>query len=217
MNEPVLSRNLPLQESDQAAALAMLVYSLPRIQGQDAIAGLAGLGEPERVGEVLRMWEAPFSQARHCLIAGHNTQERAAFSLAIPDLQQRFGLCKVHGLATQLHADHTKHQAQWLAEQIQAKGIRSMRLYLPAYHLLRAWRTVIKQVVFTKGIRIPILPVPLTVSPFALIPEYQPEQSFSKWDMIPGELERIRRYETKGDIATYDETLQYIEWLWENL
>lgn len=208
---------MPLQEADQAAALAMLVYSLPRMQGQDAIAGLAGLGEQERVSEVLRIWESPGTSARYCLIAGFNMQERAAFSLAIPDLQQKFGVCKVKGLKTQLHADHTKHQAEWLAKQIQEHGITSVRLYLPAYHLLRAWRTVIEQVVFMWGIRIPILPVPLSVSPFAPIPEYEPEESLSKWDMIPGELERIRRYEAKGDIATFDETLRYLEWLWENL
>lgn len=195
----------------------MLVYSLPRIQGQDAIAGLAGLGEQERVSDVLRTWEDPYSPARFCLIAGHNTREKTVYSLAIPDLQRQFGVCKVKGLFTQLHAEHTKHQAEWLAGQILEHGIRSLCLYLPAYHMLRAWRTVIKQVVFTQGIQIPILPVPLTVSPFALIPEYESEESVSKVDMISGELERIRLYEAKGDVATFDETLQYLEWLWENL
>jgi len=144
-------------------------------------------------------------------------RERTAYSLAVPDLQRRFGCGPTQGLITQLHAEHTGEQAAWLADQLELYAVRSVGLFLPSYHALRAWRTLVKEVVFKRGVWMPIYPLPLAVSPFAIIPEYQPEDSIAKWEMIPGELERIRRYETAGHITTFDETLQYIAYLWENI
>jgi hypothetical protein len=71
--------------------------------------------------------------------------------------------------------------------------------------------------VYKQGIWIPIIPVPLAASPFAIIPEYQPKEAISKWAMIAGELERIRCYEKEGYITSLAETRAYLEWLWKNL
>ena len=196
----------------------MLVYSMLRWEDLDlhAIATLPGLGELERVRDVLGIWEDNDDPLQYCLIAGHNMREKTAFPLDIPNLQKKFGYGRVAGLISQGHAEHTGDQASWLADRIQELKLRNLGHFAPQYHLLRSWRTLIKEVVFRRGVWIPIYPLPIMASPFVIIPEYQPEDQIAKWQMIPGELERIRRYEAEGFITTFEETMQYIEWLWQN-
>ena len=96
-------------------------------------------------------------------------------------------------------------------EIVEALGITSLALTVSPYHLPRVYLTVLKAL-SRSGIRVPLIPDPVPVSPDTAAPETQA----TAYDLLPGEAERILRYMNKGWVATFEELQRYLQWLWSD-
>jgi len=198
-------------EADEAAeigAMTMMLYGLPRPEEVDAVTVYPGLGEHWRVEQGIAAWERTPS-ARHLVIAGTHPDERTQIPLTMDALvSDPFNLRRTDGVVTQVAAQNTPDQANWVAERIKELDIRTMSLHVSPYHLLRAFCTTIKT--FEKhDLRIPIIPMPVRMSPDTIIPEV----GVRPVEMFNGEVKRIKTYQAKGDVATLPELEDYIDWM----
>ena len=191
-------------------SLAMLVYSLPDASDAvDSFLAFPGLGETWRVQDAIRRFEAN-GLSRFLLIAGHNQTEKTFQEFSLQGLtQEPYNLTRTKGLIVTARASNTLEQSLWVCEEIRKNGITSIMLCVSPYHCLRAYLTLLKTAM-KHGIKIPILPMPTRIAPQTLCPEYQIALS----EMIPGEIDRIVAYQQKGDVATYEDLLEYLDWLW---
>jgi hypothetical protein len=191
--------------------ISMFLYGMPRpVEDVDAIATISGLGEYWRPMAAIRAWET-HEGASHLLIAGAHKDE-ATYIEPTPENLSRppFNLTRHEGVHTQPHALHTPDQARWLVDKVTELEIPNMALYVSPYHLLRAYGTVLKTMIKRDAV-IPMVPVPVSVSPSAVVPE----TGVSPWQAVHGELDRIEAYQVKGDVATNDELREYITWMWQ--
>ena len=208
----MLDRVVEGKISDVAAAMTMMLFSLPRAEARaDAIVVMPGLGEWWRLTHAIRLWESGTSRARHLLIAGHNQREKTAIPLTLDRLgESPFHLKKSRGVIAEVHAERSRGQAEWIFRQVQELHISSCALFVSNYHLLRAYCTLLKT--FSRhGLLIPVIPAPICISPDTFVPE----TGVAAWEMVQGELNRLVLYQAKGDVATYQELRQYLTWLWE--
>lgn len=191
--------------------MAMMAYSLPRnIDRVDAMAVYPGMGEIERVTDVVGDWNRSIS-ARHLFVGGVYEAEDTFDRLTEERLKEStYGLRRTDGVVIQQKANHTKEQADWIAAEVKARDIASLALYAPAYHLLRAYATTVKSM-DNADVRIPIIPMPTRVSPDSV----SAETGMNTWEMAPAEMERIAKYQEKGDVATKEELQDYINWSWK--
>lgn len=193
-------------------AMATLLYGLPKpVDQADAIAVFPGLGENWRLIDGVRAWDDS-KKARNLFITGIFRGEKTRVQPTVEYLSgDPFSMKRSEGVVIQDHAHHTKEQAEWLVEQIQSKKVQSVALFVSPYHLLRAYCTLLKAFMKSGHPLIPIIPMPVAVSPSALIPEV----GVDAWKMAHGEVERIIKYQELGDVATVDELKGYLKWLCE--
>jgi hypothetical protein len=198
-----------IKNNKEAEVLAdvVMILSLPQKAAEKvgALALLPGLGETWRLHHALDFWK----QRRNLwfLFPGLNTREKTWAHSSLKNLQ-RSGLVGPKVIFRQ-HAEHTRDQAEWLYQQANRFGIKSFALFVPPYHASRAYLTVLKTFLRHKK-RVAIIPVITPVSPSKIVPEI----GVSAWQMVPGELARIRQYRKKGDVATHQELVKYLDWLW---
>lgn len=199
-------------ESELFAA-ALTVLSLPQqVEKADGLAVLPGQRESERVIEAITYWQQLTKpKARYLLIAGQNEKERMYGDLDPDRLSQpQFNLVRTAGLVVETRASNTKVQTDWIAHQVQEKGITSLAIFTSLYHLLRVYLTLIQSLA-TLEIVIPIFPNPTGLGLHCV----SPDTGVAMWDLIPGEVQRIKEYTEKGDIATFLDLQQYLLWLHE--
>lgn len=208
-----MDRILLLSEGEKLIAATIAIYSIPRvINRSDALVIFPGLGETQRVSEAIHWWQEQEIATRFLLVAGHNTKERTSQVLDIDRLRQApFFLQRTENVYCEIHADHTKAQADWVAKKVQTLRITSVALFVSPYHLLRAFLTLLKSFVQCESV-IPIIPVPVSVGLHTPVPEFD---NVEMWKMIAGEVRRIQDYQLKGDVAGFSELNQYLEWLWK--
>jgi hypothetical protein len=216
--ETKIRRDLPPTEASEFGGMLMMLYGLPRpLDRVDAIAVMPGLGEHWRVSDAVSAWNK--GAGNHLLVSGINRNERTFTELTVENMSKPpINLERSNNVHTQVDADHTKHQAEWLTAQVDEHDVESMALYVSPYHILRAFRTVLKTREKTGAPRIPIIPMPVAVSPDIAIPETAVNPAMDPkdgWGMVAGELDRITTYAAKGDVATQAETQEYVSWLWQ--
>lgn len=170
----------------------------------DALVIFPGLGETWRVSQALEYWGT--TKAQYLLIAGTHIGEETEPIKTLPNLKRVFGIKDTSGIFTQVHTNNTKGQAVWVSEMVERLGIKSIALFAPAYHIPRAYLTILKSL----KKKVPMFPVPTKVSPTTVVPETHVQH----WTMIPGEMERILKYQEKGDIVSFKEFKNYMNWLW---
>lgn len=201
------SRIVDATSESYAFEIGALIGGIPRVS-TDAIAVHTGLGEDERVQyAVQRFNRGDFKQL---LISGLNPQEKTAKRFDLMTLQAApFNLARVEGVRTQVYARHTPDQAEWIALCARALGLRSISISAPAYHLPRAYLTVLAA--FLKnGMHAQdcmLVPLPTPMSPYYHVPE----MDVMAMEMIPGEYGRIVNYTQKGDVASAGELRKYID------
>jgi hypothetical protein len=190
-----------------AFAYAALIGGIPRIQ-TESFAVLPGLGENARIFHALARWKG--RSFKHLLVAGLFPEERTATNFDIATLRRKpFNLRKTRGVYTQVHADNTPAQAQWLAQRVKELRIRSLTLSAPPYHLPRALGTVVKTFL-QAGIGVTdcfVIPEPTPISPLDMVPELSVDAA----DMMSGEYERVVAYGAKGDVADLNDLIVYVE------
>jgi hypothetical protein len=154
-----------------------MILSLPQSAADhvDAIVIASGQGEEWRFTHAIRRWEAN-PDLRYLLVANGNPAERTYVEIT-PAYLRSLGLRRIAGVFVQAEpAPNTALQATWIVNQVRDHGITSLGLAL----------TVLKA--FDKsGMRIPIIPIPVAVSPDTPVPE----TGATAYDLVPGEAKRI--------------------------
>jgi hypothetical protein len=193
------------------STMAMMTYSLPRpVEKAGSIVVYPGMGEPSRVADAVLNWEKS-DAARHLLVAGVYDVEDTFEKLTVQRLSEEpYNLRREDGVVIQESANHTKDQAEWVARQVVEKKLASVALFAPAYHLLRAYATTVKSLK-DAGVQIPLIPMPVRTSPST----QSSETGMDMWEMSPGEIQRIIKYQDKGDVATLTELKDYVNWSWD--
>lgn len=190
-------------EASEIAAMIMIYYSIPCLENMDALVVFPGLGETWREFEASKYWNMGFG--KYFLVAGvYGKDEKRYVKQGLKDVKRKEGFYK------QAHADNTRHQAEWVSDKVDELGIKTIALYVSPYHLMRASLTLIK-IMRAREKGILIIPRPVNIPPSKIIPCV----GKSAWDLVAGELKRIKAYQQKGDVATFDEIKEYIEWLWQ--
>ncbi len=205
----LISRAVKSNDTTELNALLIGILTLPRpVEKLDAFLVLPGLGEDWRIQDSIKYWEDT-THARFLLIAGHNEKEKYYRDFSIPFLQRKpFYLHRTKGVIIRSTATHTREQMEWVSDQIKKLDIQSIGLIVSPYHLSRAYLTLLKTLLKQKQ-RIPLIPIPVAVPMDKKIPEYR----MTAWEMIPGEIARITKYQEAGDVATYAELQKYLKWL----
>lgn len=219
-----LNRSLPrvVQAEDLAGYTAvqlmdvmksvMAILALPQSAAEhvDALVVPIGQGEEWRLTHAIRRWEAN-PDISYLLVANGNPAEETYHQLTLPYVRG-LGLRRLDGVHLQVEpAPNTGLQAAWIAIQVEALGITSLALAVTPYHLPRVYLTVLKAL-SRSGIRVPLIPDPVPVSPDTAAPETQA----TAYDLLPGEAERIVTYMDKGWVATLEELQGYLRWLWSD-
>ena len=202
--------------STELVSMAIMLYSMPRRERNcEALLVYPGMGETWRVEEIIRAWNPPRSSCvKYLLIAGTewHKETTAVRPPIVENLKKPpYYLMDTCGVHAQYHARHTKDQAEWVVARVQELEIKSLALYVSPYHLLRAYLTLLKTFINQKVERIPMIPVPVAISPAKIIPE----TGTDAWSMVQGEMDRIKVYQQKGDVATLEELQDYLKWLWQ--
>lgn len=205
-----IDRNVPYHAYSDVVAMAMMVYTIPKpMKGVQALVVFPGFGEHSRITNAINWWEQLYGD--FFLIGGVYPKEKTFERLDILRLEKKpFSLRRVIGVETQIIAQHTKDQAEWVYTRAMALGIQSIALFAPPFHCLRAYVTLLKTFIDHRKNDVVLIPAPTPVAPSRLIPEF----TKNAWDLVPGEVERIITYQKKGDVATREELACYLEWLW---
>ncbi|MFC0029642.1 ElyC/SanA/YdcF family protein [Micromonospora chaiyaphumensis] len=189
-----------------------VILTLPQAAADhvDALVVPTGQGEEWRLTHAIRAWEGN-SSLRHLLVANGNPAEETYVEITL-DYLRSLGLRRLGGIHLQAEpAPNTGVQAAWIVDQVQTRGIASLALVVSPYHLTRVYLTVLKAF-SRKGVRLPIIPLPVAVCPDAPVPE----TGATAYDLVPGEVKRILTYLDNGWIATPEEVQQYLRWLWSH-
>ena len=185
-------------------------HLLRKKEGVDAIAVFSGLGITAREKVAIEGWNHGALEARFLLFAGGNPGKGYDHRLTIERLQEApYYLKKIEGVYTQIETQNTKTQATWVAEMAKELGAKSIGLVVSPWHAPRALLTQLKANV-NEGIKIPIIILPS----FEGADFVTPESGTDEFALIPGEMKRILQYQEKGDVATFEEAMDYFRWLW---
>lgn len=209
-----LRKRIEHQDSrSEMVSLAMGVLSMPRpIDRVEAFLAFPGEGESWRLTHPIDQWNNGTSISGSFLIAGHNTREMTSETLDVTRLQRDpYNLKRLRGVHVCLHAEHSKEQTEWVSKKIEELCIRSIALFVTPYHLLRIYLTLLKSlIVHGQDKDVQMIPAPIPIP----LTEISPENSVAMWDLIPGEVNRIEKYQATGDVATLPELQTYLRWLW---
>ncbi len=118
---------------------------------------------------------------------------------------------------TQIHAEHTGQQADWVAQQVVDNGVEAVVLMVASGHMPRAFATLLMS--FEKKDHwVPIIPVAHAVNPFIyLTPNMSQDTTkdkggaYSQSDFVQSELAKVLKYKT--DVAQSELLARYAEWL----
>ena len=203
-------RQVEMTPEMQYAALAVFLLALPRPASQlDTLIVLPGQGETARLLSAVHLWEA-HPNIQHLLVAGSWPGETTWELPDVAYLQCNCGLTRTKGVIVYAEASNTKVQAEQLTLDLRRLGAKRVGLVAPGYHILRAWSTLVGHLGGPEG-QIAVYPFPVSQSPFGV----SPETGLAPEALLPGELTRIGRYRKFGDILTYEQAMQYLEWLCE--
>lgn len=212
MNEAPIARIVEADVNSLPFTAAHSILSLPRRAASvTSIAVLPGVGEDIRLQTAIKLWESDKRFTR-LFVAGTTEQEQKTSTITIEGLsRQPYNLHKTEGVITQVSADHTRAQTDWLIDRIQEEKVKSVVLCVSHWHMTRAYMALLKSLL-NAGVRIPVIPYAIGTPPDALVPEI----GRSVQDLSAGEAQRISTYSANGQIANEAELRDYLQWLWDN-
>lgn len=175
--------------------------------------GLFETDTDQTIPDWLKAWGS-LERTPCVLVAGQHAEAGNRSKLRTSRLQDRFSLdLGSVPIFSQVDADNTPQQANWVAEMVKHHDIRAIALWTHASHLPRAYLTQLKALIkHDLDQRVALLPWKRPANPFAV------RQLTGPWDdarpditLVPGEVTRIREYSEKGDVATFPELMSYCE------
>lgn len=118
---------------------------------------------------------------------------------------------------TQVHAEHTGQQADWVAEMTKKNGINALVLMAASGHIMRAFATLVRSLDKINH-WVPVIPVSHAINPLVYLTPNMNQDSedddgtdFSQYDFCLGEVPKILRY--KDDVMQSKLLVPYCEWL----
>jgi len=202
-------RIAPVTPASELFTLASMVLSLPHNLEADAAVVVRGLGLELPLRCATK--ELKDLDASYLIVAAANSTEKTYRHYDKDDLRAPpFNVKPRVAILTNRHMDHTASQAAWIAEQIGVTNIKTAVLYAPAYHMVRAYCTVLKGML-KAGQYIVLLPRPVPMPPWLVVPE----NGQDAYEMAHAEAPRILAYQQKGDVVTLSELREYLDWVWK--
>jgi hypothetical protein len=189
-------------------AMATMILSIPSNTRTEAFVVWPGLEHRSPVRQAVELWKARSDQ--DLIIAGYHEPEVAERELSTEALRSTFGLPEGEYLHSQVHARHSKDQAEWVADRVQDIGAESITLFAPAFHIVRAYITQLESF-RRRGLEVCMVPMPTPIPPGRKV-ELAPHQE--QWDLVAGEVARIQAYQEKGDAVTFLQLREYIDWMY---
>jgi hypothetical protein len=205
------SRNGDPTDTTRAFAYATFILSIPRV-ATEALTVFPGLGENARVMHAIKRWMTE-DGFEYFFVAGLLGTEKTAVKFTIDTLcSPPFNLSPdmTHQVYTQVEAANTKVQAEWVAQLVKKHEIRSLTITATAFHLPRAYGTMLKALLRDVPWPVALIPDPAAVSPRYI----SPETGMSLMELTHGECPRILKYQGYGDVATLPELETYLDWLY---
>jgi len=194
-----IPRKMEFDARSEIAAVVMTILGI-RLQRADGIALFTGEGERHRVLHGVNLWNRDYG--RLFLVTGDSEQTSRSFGETTK--KEITDLCHVEEncpeIFKQERADHTGEQANWVAGLAVENQVESLIVTASLYHLPRVFLTLLK-CLQRKNQKILLIPSPA-----------RPVQFSREWLLIPGEVERIVRYQEKGDVATAQELYSHLLW-----
>ncbi len=181
----------------------------------DAIVVMEGMGEEWRLTQAIHDYDAQDSEARYLLIGGQSHKEKTWKKRDIENLQKDFGLRRTDGVYINTSTQNTRVQGEWVADMISVLKPHTISVYVTSYHLIRAYLTILQSLI-ERDETFPMFPVPVRVSPFTQIPELLSVSGCTgpnAFDMVAGELSRIKNYRKVKHVASAKELQKYLLWL----
>lgn len=207
------SRVADMSADLETSAAVMSILALPPKSDRVEAFGLfPGLGEIARDHHAISLFTHNRT-AKYLIMAGENPDDKPGYNRTPANLVKTPwnippGL--ISKVFTQVYTANTKTQADWMAENVKARGVKSLGLTVSAWHMPRAYLTLVKSLM-DAGMHIAVLPQVAEISFSATVPGVQK----TVWELLAAELRRIPTYQQTGDIATYSELNEYIDWLWK--
>jgi hypothetical protein len=208
-------------------ALATQVLSIPRggVEMAQALVAIPGIVIDAPVKYACQKhWQREEDTAEVTfLIAGHHDEKLVTERFAQEVVCEHFNIIPRSGVFSQGRAKHAGDQAQWIAGQVVELDLKSLALFVPAFHMTRVYLTTL-EALRRVGKRIPIIPMPVPLSPFekSVMNFDTGELSFCQMDVIHGEADpRMENYQKEkgdgshGDVATISEFEEYLAWLYQ--
>ena len=204
-------------------AIGNLLAGVPKgaSHSVDALVAWPGIIFDVAVSEAVIEWNC--IDHKHLLVAGYDLEDVAKEHFLIPALVTKYGIRRPGSVYSQILAFHAGHQAQWVAEMVVKLNIKSIALFVPNFHLPRAYLTTI-EALRRVGQLIPIIPVAPPVSPFRrCVLNASPGgiRNLTTMDVIHAEVARMISYSqakadgSPGDVATTQAFMEYLEWLYQ--
>jgi hypothetical protein len=196
----------------ELAIMTMMIYSVPRRTNNiDCLVVFPGMGEDWRVIQAVEICNK-YRNITTLLIGGVDTTETTYKKITTGTLQDASSkpIRPDVKVIFQDAASQTNHQTDWVVKEAAINNFSAIGLLVSPYHLLRAYCTLLSSFESSNISLIPVLPISVLISPDTIIPE----TGVDAWRMAMGEYERIQKYQQKGDVASYAQAKDYINWLW---
>lgn len=200
-------------------SISSSILSIPRSKKVDAIVVPQGEYEPWRVAAAIKEWDLQSSEAKYLLIAGEPLEDidRIKFPINIDwplrlEILRKppFNIKKEEGVIIKEGDENTLSQTRWVAEKIHKLDLKSFQLHVSPYHIVRWYLTFLKSAE-RLGHKFAVIPVPTPIS----MDTISPLSGLPMRDLLEKEVEKIEKYQSKGDAATLPELQKYLAWLWQ--
>lgn len=195
--------SVPTAGSSRERFFALLSPAVPENADVLFLAEGDGLNRTAYTAELYKNKYAPQIVA----VGGASNREYGSFlSLELKQLLVEQGVPESAILAEET-AMHTKAETDRLMELAREHGWKRVLLVTSPHHQYRLLLTAVRSM-RNAGLELTLMNAPAPLSWFAENPWGR------RIDLLDGELERIHAYQEKGDIASFDQGIEYLEQLY---
>lgn len=226
-----IPRIFPLTEESKRFSITGAIYALAHpylVRRCDALVIMNGRDEGERLRAGLGMWQettcfrllllcrSPRSRfLRDVTQANHISH--ALYPHVFPQLFER----TKEVFVSRDSLENTKAEVLWVADCVHVishESIRSVAFLTSPEHIERVYRTFVRQFGI-RGVQIPFVPVntQFAMPPGRPVPDGEDDGKSIHvgWDYHSGEEKRLSEFEGDGDVASYEEMREYLNWLFK--
>ncbi|MBI5038016.1 MAG: hypothetical protein HZC01_04940 [Candidatus Kerfeldbacteria bacterium] len=190
------------------------------ISQADTLIVFPGFGGPGMMGNAITLFHEN-ANFKRLIVGGIHPKliddNVGTYALLHPEVLARdpYSFVPPTQVFTQVCAEHTKDQANWIARQCFEQSVTSAVLIAAPFHLTRAYLTTLSSLHNVGCTDDDLLLIPHAAS--APMTKVFPDFGLSQWILLAGELRRIRAYQEKGDIIPDKTIKEYLTWLEQQL